>query len=783
MQQDATIELEQASTADELSKASPPPLNTAGQDPSIYWINLLKAIGPVYFNKAGVTYQNGQINLLLDAALVLESLTIEFDQLGVGTPIDKIDPSFTLNGLNITYESDAVFISGGFIKQQVDSITEYNGLASIQLSSFSLSALGSYATLDGHPSLFIFALINTPLGGPPAFFVNGVAAGFGYNRSLVLPTIDEVSSFPLVSGFVPTQPSPFQSPDPGAALQVLVDKNVAPVAIGENWLAAGLQFTSYELIQSYALLIVEFGTNLEIGIIGLSTIAVPPLDPYPLIYAQMAIDVRILPNKGLIAVDASLTPVSYVLSKECHLTGGFAFYVWTNPDPNAGDFVVTLGGYHPNFTPPDYYPKVPRLGFNWVLTSEFSIKGGMYFALTPTCLMAGGSLEALFQSGNLKAWFDEGVDFLIAWKPYHYQADLYVNFGVSYTFELDLLFTTITQTISISIGADLTIWGPDFSGVAHVDLWIVSFSVSFGSTPNNPPPPISWDAFTQGFLPKINSSSSQRVRFSEDDETTEFTDSYCTAKVLTGMIQDFAKPANDLTIMNWSVSRNQTTLETNSLIPAKQYEITIKGNDGVPVSKDKIIFVNQNELDNRNLNFGVGLVDVENADFESTHSVTIDYEYSLNPEILYEVKAILSNVPKSLWEKRDVGFSQDALIINVLVGFDITPVAVKPDTSVPIDLTNFQFYIQTYNPQITMGNPTVISGPNQIDPMKKMQSTINVAPANKMRDDIIESLIKRGFPLDADVDVSAIAKEGNAYILDPPILSYTYYQANPALHF
>jgi hypothetical protein len=306
---------------------------------------------------------------------------------------EKIDPSFSLSGINIAYKSGPVNIGGGFLKKEIDGITQYFGSATIGVTAFSLTALGAYANYDGHPSLFIFAMLTRPpLGGPPAFFVTGVAAGFGYNRGLKLPGIDDVSSFPWVSGFVPGQSSPFSGGDPNAALQVLIEKNVVPVQLGQNWIAAGVQFTSFELLQSYALLSVAFGTKLEIGLLGLSAISVPPKAPVSLAYAELAIDVRILPNEGLIAVDAKLTQASYVLSKACQLTGGFAFYLWTAPNEFEGDFVVTLGGYHPNFKPPAHYPAVPRLGFNWVITSELNLKGEMYFALTPTCLMAGGLL-------------------------------------------------------------------------------------------------------------------------------------------------------------------------------------------------------------------------------------------------------------------------------------------------------------------------------------------------------------------------------------------------------
>ncbi len=69
---------------------------------------------------------------------------------------------------------------------------------------------------------------------------------------------------------------------------------------------------------------------------------------------------------------AVLTANSFLFDRSCKLTGGFAFCVWfapTNPniESHAGDFVLTLGGYHPKFKVPAWYPKVPRIGFDWQL--------------------------------------------------------------------------------------------------------------------------------------------------------------------------------------------------------------------------------------------------------------------------------------------------------------------------------------------------------------------------------------------------------------------------------
>ena len=750
---------------------------TPAKDDNAYWIQLQKTIGPIYFDRAGVAYRDGRVSLLLDASLIFTALKIDLIELGVSNPLKKFDPGFELTGLSIAYQSGPVQIAAGFLKQVVNNITEYSGMAVIGVKAFNLSALGSYASVDGHPSLFIFALLNAPpLGGPPAFFITGVAAGFGYNRGLKLPSIDTVPKFPLVMGFVPNQESPFKGPDPGEALKVLIKDNVVPVQIGQNWVAAGIRFTSFQVLESFALLSIAFGTNLEIGIVGMTTASVPPKSPVVVAYAQLALLVKLLPDKGEFSVEAKLTAASYLLSKACVLTGGFAFYLWTAPNEHEGDFVVTLGGYHPSFIPPLWYPKVPRLGFNWVVTSEITIKGGMYFALTPTCIMAGGALEATFRSGDLRAWFIIGADFLIAWKPYHYQARLYLSFGVSYTFRLDLLFTTITKTISVSLGADLSIWGPEFSGVATIHLWIISFDISFGASGNKTVPSISWQDFKDSFLPPSEKTLQHEALYGADAAGLPVpTDTYCLGKVTNGLAEDLTKHEIPDPDISWIVNRDGTVLETYTIIPAKEYSLVIKDDKGI-IPDDNLVFTNLGALEARNKDFGIGMVDVANKDFNSKHVVAMTFEGMLNPKIKYEITAIIRNVPKSLWEKRAVGYAKDAVVKNVLVGFRIAPMAPVPDKSVPIALENFQYRYQDYFKAVVPASPAFVPGPENVDGMKVLKDTINSEPAKTARKNIIDSLIKRGIPVSADVNVTQIAEYAQDFIMAPPVLSYTYWK-------
>ena len=74
------------------------------------------------------------------------------------------------------------------------------------------------------------------------------------------------------------------------------------------------------------------------------------------------------------------------------------------------------------------------LGFHWQVDPALTLKGDAYFALTAGALMAGGHLDADYRTDPLHAWFKLGVDFLIAWQPYHYGASAYVDVGVEVTF-------------------------------------------------------------------------------------------------------------------------------------------------------------------------------------------------------------------------------------------------------------------------------------------------------------------------------------------------------------
>lgn len=255
-----------------------------------------------------------------------------------------------------------------------------------------------------------------------------------------------------------------------------------------------MRLTTFELINSTVVVVIALDRGFEIDVLGISRMALPT-EELALVSVELALKARFNSEEGVLSVQAQLTDNSYIFSHDCQLTGGFAFFIWYPQ----GQFVLTLGGYNPVFAKPAQFPDVPRLGFNWSIGELIVIKGGCYFALTDTCVMAGGSLSATASFGPVSAWFDAYLDFLVSWDPFAYEFDIGVEIGASLSIEI-CFFGCITIGITISLGAQLAIAGPPFHGTAAIDAYVTTITVAFGDPPAPPPYITDWGVFAGKYL-------------------------------------------------------------------------------------------------------------------------------------------------------------------------------------------------------------------------------------------------------------------------------------------
>lgn len=543
---------------------STPPALSAPDDstpPSkITWFTIQKQFGPVQFQRIGVEYDNNVLSFALDASVMLGPVTISMDGLTFGSPLSRFEPVFDLHGLGVAYSAPPLTIMGGILKLPDSELPpdvkfQFDGTVTVEAEQWGLTALASYAQMkDGMPSLFVFARLDATLGGPPYFIVEGVMGGFGFNRNLQMPNFDEVMDFPLLAMGASHEAD--AKNDALSVLEILegekpdhagkTKKWIEPKA-GDYWLAAGLKFTSFELVHGELLLLAEFGKDLQFALLGLAWMRLPQgaPDSETYVYVELQLAAVLKPTEGYFGISAVLTPNSYVISKDCHLTGGFAFCIWFGSNANAGQFVMTVGGYHPAFKPPIFYPLVPRVGFNWAVSGDVSVKGGAYFAVTPSCGMAGGGLEVLFHSGDLRAWFIAQADMMITWNPFSFRAGISIEIGVSY--RLNLL--VCHKTISVSLGASLDLWGPPTGGRVKVHVVVVTFTVSFGSDDalNKNYEPLAWTDF-KALLPDPND--------------------VCKISASKGLSKTLDKTTNGINSKVWVVRSGGFSFFTQSAIPA-----------------------------------------------------------------------------------------------------------------------------------------------------------------------------------------------------------------------
>jgi hypothetical protein len=626
-------------------KPAPPPPNSVPTADGIQWFDIKKEFGPLHLSrigfKPGTSGGAVEITGYLDGGLSLGGLSVELLGLSVSTTLtgtNKFKPTFGLNGLGLDFKEGPIEIGGALYKLTDKDVTEFDGIVTIRTETLQLNAIGSFAELStGDKSLFIYAVLDYPLGGPGFFFVTGLAAGFGYNRQLLIPGVDQLKQFPLIAEAMSSQPAP--PPTDMSKMKDFISGKIngmrayIPPRVGEYFLAVGVRFTSFEMLDSFALLTVQFGEHFEVDVLGISTMLVPPnVSETPIAEAQLLLKATVIPDEGIVLVQAQLTNDSYIFSRDCHLTGGFAFASWLKGE-HAGEFVVSLGGYHPDFKVPAYYPQVPRVGFNWSINTELSVKGGGYYALVPHAIMAGGSLNALFQTTDVKAWFNLNANFLLMWKPFHYDAQLSVDMGVDV-----VIHFFGTHHIGLEASADLHLWGPEFGGHARIAVKVIGitfhFSIDFGASAS-PPDPIGWSDFHSTFLPANDKIASLTVE-----------------KGLERTVKDLAR--NDVLVIN----QQEFSIVTSSVVPIKSLSGTFSHDSDTA--------------------FGVAPMN-QTAVTSSEHCVTFSGkagELSMQP--------VVTPIPSALWGRRMAAeLNPPQSMIAGMTGVRLTP--AKPSNPGPAE--------------------------------------------------------------------------------------------------
>lgn len=446
-------------------------------------VKFQKRLGPLTISNIGLKFESGNIVVVLDAILKVGPVEMQVMDFGLGLKLSDLSKdTFTfvpsLTGLGLAVDSPPLDLAGALIKRE----DFYMGGVLAAFKPYIFQAAGAYGTIkknDGQEIKTAFVIL--ALGGP-LLSINGieisdVTAGFGYNSDMRFPDASSVSRFPLITMGQPSAP-----PDPLKTFTELANTTWITAAADSFWVGAGLKGSAFNMLDAKiaAVFKIQDGLLSNIGVFADCKAKMPQSGTTkPFASIELGISAGFDMINGSMIVSGSLSPKSYVIDSSCSLTGGFAAGTWFDPSPYAGDWVFALGGYHPKYTPPAYYPReIPQIGITWQVSDEIFVKAGAYFAITPKACMGGASMLATCDVFGLHASFSALVDFLMNFDPFHYVLEVSIDINVSLSERV--LFVWVS--FDLDFKASLYMCGPPVYGSFDIKVPIKNVTVTFGDS-------------------------------------------------------------------------------------------------------------------------------------------------------------------------------------------------------------------------------------------------------------------------------------------------------------
>lgn len=613
-------------------------------------------LGAVRIRQVGLVYEKGRMGLKITGGLALAAFEFELTGLQVSVPQEALsDPAklteieFGLDGFAADIQKGPMVMRGAFLRSKYTDKTgtydAYNGLVQLSFPPFSLAGMGSYMDYNGSTSLFAFVALGFPIPVSSALLIQGLSAGFGLHRDFVEPELKDVLSFPLIAMSV--------TPPPEVPIGQLVESmnRYFPPLKGQYFVVAGIKFRAFGLIDNLAMLAVEFGEKeLAIHMMGVSSVLLPGA------FIELVWQAKLQPTKGDYLFRGELSHRSFLLLPMVELRGGFAAQFWTSGD-HAGDFVLSVGGYHPDFAVPAHYPQqIPRLGVNFSM-DPLLVKGGVYFALTPTCLMLGASLQASLEVREdflqLKAYLDIQFHALLNFQPVHYDVHAQMQMGM----ELTLGVGKLSETFDIHLHADIHLWGPNFAGLAKIEVKGKEFQVKFGDQQKKPLMPLSWTKFQEAFLggPK----------------------DVCALSVTRGVLQEVKEGEEGNEKITYLVDADELEITIKSLVPLAEAPDLVDSEGTQPIINS----------------FGIAPMDIESqtgAQLKVTFNKTGSKDH-------FQIHALNDRLQKSIWGTgglegaQALGAAQGPPTIESFTGVRIVPKKQEsPKQTAEIEEANFR---------------------------------------------------------------------------------------------
>jgi hypothetical protein len=420
----------------------------------------------------------------LQATVDNVGLNLSFTFPGHGGNLGPLDLALGFrppNGVGLSIDL-AVVTGGGFLSIDTDR-GRYAGILQLTLAGFlSVTAIGLIDTKlpDGSDGFSLLILITADFGP-------GIQLGFGFtllavggllglNRGMNFQAImDGVRTNAITSVMFPTDVianatriisdlRAFFPPHPGTFL-------IGPM-LKIGWGEPTLASISVGVI-------IEIPPG-DIAILGVIRLALPAED-IAILVLQVNFAGAIEVDKQRIYFFAALFD-SHVLF--ITIDGSMGLLIAYGDNAN---FVVSVGGFHPQFTPPPLpFPPLQRISINLINESFARIHADGYFAVTSNTVQFGTHSDYYFGFSALNVQGASSFDALIQFSPFHFSVSFSTSFSVN-----------VSGIGMFGIGIALTVEGPTpwhASGTASLSFFFFSIDIgidfTWGDSRNTTLPPV-----------------------------------------------------------------------------------------------------------------------------------------------------------------------------------------------------------------------------------------------------------------------------------------------------
>ena len=330
-----------------------------------------------------------------------------------GGVFDTLDLALSFKpptGFGVAVDVAGIVSGGGYL--DIDP-PHYSGVAQLEVLGVGLTAVGQISTElpGGVDGWSVFLSLTAQFTGVQlgfGFTLNGVGGLVGLHRSINHEALgDGVRTGALDSLLFPEDAI-------ANAPQILADMSTIFPAQEDQFVfgpVVKIGWGTPTLVELDLGVIIELPDPIAIALLG-SLEAVLPTDEVGLL--ELRVDVAGILNitEGTIAIDASLRDSKVA---GISLTGDMSVRASFLENPS---FLVSFGGFHPEFVPPDDFPTLQRLGVALDTGDSLRISLGGYFALTSNTVQFGAEFSFWASEIGFTAEGGTSLDALIQFKPF-----------------------------------------------------------------------------------------------------------------------------------------------------------------------------------------------------------------------------------------------------------------------------------------------------------------------------------------------------------------------------